>query len=113
MRRTIACLVLVAFSSLATGCFKATYLNLYSEDYTIPEGSPATNFESDGWRNFFIFGQIPGELVIDARRLCGEGHVAEIETRWTFLQVVLTGVSTAFFVNLYSPITGKVICDSA
>ncbi len=110
MRRAIACLALVVFASLATGCFKTTYLNLYSEDYTIPQGSVATNWQPSGWQHFFVWGLLPGERTIDASKLCGEGHVAEIQTRQTFLQGLITAVA-GFYINVYAPYTGKAVCD--
>jgi hypothetical protein len=98
---------------LATGCFKTTYVNLYAENYSIPEDSIPTNHRESGWQNFFLFGLAPGEKFIDSTEFYGEGYVKEIHTRRNFVQVLVAAVTGPYFINIYSPYTGKTVCTKA
>ena len=113
MRRRVAFLMVITFSVFATGCFKTTYINLYAKDYSIPEDSNPTNQRISGWHHFFLYGLAPGEKIIESTELCGEGYVKEIHTRVSFVQGLLTVLTSPYFINIYSPITGKTICAKA
>jgi hypothetical protein len=52
----------------------------------------------------------PGEKVIESTELCGEGYVKEIHTRRSFVQGLITGLTSPYFINIYSPFTGKTVC---
>jgi hypothetical protein len=99
-----------AFLILATGCYKTTYVNLYAKGYSIPEDSIPTNQRISGWQHFFLFGLAPGEKIIDSTELCGEGYVKEIHTGRKFVQGLLAVITSPYYINIYSPYTGKTIC---
>ncbi len=109
MRRGLVYLMTVTSLILATGCFKTTYVNLYANDYSIPEDSNPTRERVSGWQHFFVFGLAPGEKYIDSTEICGEGYIKEIHTRWTFAQGLIY-VFTSYYINIYAPYTGKTIC---
>ena len=109
MRRGIAFLMIIAFLALATGCYKTTYVNLYAEEYSTPVDSVPTNRQVSGWQHFFLFGWVPGEMTIDSTELCGEGYVEKIHTRRTFVQGLVAALAS-FYINIYSPYTGKTVC---
>jgi hypothetical protein len=113
MQRGIAFLMISTSLILATGCFKTTYVNLYAKDYSIPEDSVPTNHRESGWQNFFIFGLAPSEKFIDSMEICGEGYVKAIHTRRTFAQTLATIFTSPYFINIYSPFTGKTVCTKA
>lgn len=63
------------------------------------------------WRHFFLFGWIPGEMVIDAAAYCGgTDRIERIETRESFVQGFIAAFA-GYYVNIYSPYTGRVVCD--
>lgn len=97
---------------LGTSCARTVYTNLHPQ-------LPAPSVEPDhvdrskprSWRHFFLFGWAPGELVIDARQQCdGAEHVERIETRQSFLQGLVYQFA-GYYVNIYAPYTGRVVCD--
>ena len=81
---------------LATGpsCARTVYTNLHPH-----------------WRHFFLYGWIPGEMVIDAAAYCGgTDRIERIETRESFVQGFIAAFA-GYYVNIYSPYTGRVVCD--
>ena len=61
-----------------------------------------------GWRNFYLFGWVPGEKVIDAAERCGGvEHVRSIRTWQTFAQ----GLVSTLLLDMVSPRTALVTCD--
>ena len=113
VRRGIAFFMIITLLTLAAGCYKTTYVNLYAKDYSIPEDSNPTNQRISGWQHFFLYGLAPGERIIESTKLCGEGYVKEIHTRRTFVQDLLTVITSPYYINIYSPYTGKTVCTKA
>jgi hypothetical protein len=109
VRQGVVILVAVVSSVFILGCFKTTYYNLYAEDYVPPADAVATNRRISGWQSFFVFGWAPGEKLIPSATLCGEGYVEEIQTRRTFVQGLIAAFA-GYYVNIYSPYTGKTVC---
>ena len=62
------------------------------------------------WQNFWIFGWVPGVLVIDGAAACGSvENIRAIETQMTFVQGLIN-VFASYYINIYAPYTGSVIC---
>jgi hypothetical protein len=50
-------------------------------------------------------------MVIDAASYCGgPAHVDRIETQQSFVQGLIAAVA-GYYINIYSPYTGRVVCD--
>lgn len=102
MKRRHACLFpLLASLALGAACNKVSYVN----PKTVPTGKV---MEETG--HFFLFG-LAGSKKIDARKLC-EGDVAQVQSRFSFGDLVLQGIS----LGLYTPRTYELLCgrkDSA
>jgi hypothetical protein len=95
----------------ATGCFRTVYHHLEPPTYE-PATQPVRpdRENNSGWQGFFLYGWAPGEKVIDAAARCGgPGQVQEIRTEQSFLQGFV-GVITTYYINIYSPYTGEVVC---
>jgi hypothetical protein len=105
-------LPLCLLAMTCAGCFRTTYSHLGPVS-TNPVNEP-THTRRDAppsWQHFFLFGWVPTEKTIDAAGACGGAqHVKQIETRETFVQGLVTALST-FYINVYSPYTGAVTCD--
>lgn len=104
--------VLVAISCAA--CHRTVYSN-FAPLSAAPVEEPAdvAREAPGGWQHFFIWGWIPGERRINAAGACGgTDHVKRIETRQTFLQGLIA-VLASYYINIYSPYTGAVICDQS
>jgi hypothetical protein len=103
-------LLLVSFA--AAGCFRTRYVNLAplaarptEELPNVDRGTPRS------WQHFFVFGWAPGERVIEASDECGGvEHIRRIETRRTFVQGLIATFA-GYYINIYSPYSGGVICD--
>lgn len=109
--RNIFCVILIGLA--IGGCYRTHYINLYAADYK-PTQPPTGLVESEAtWRNFWVYGWFPGEMDIDAVGTCGEGHIREIETRRSFLQGFVAALATIYYVNIFSPWTGKVRCSGS
>ncbi len=106
-----AFVVLVVFALAASGCSRTIYTNLNPQ---LPE--PAEPADTDRstppyWRHFFLFGWVPGEMVIDAGAYCGGAdRIEKIETRQSFAQGLIAAFA-GYYINIYSPYTGRVVCD--
>lgn len=97
---------------LATiGCARTVYTNLHPQA-PVPAVRPAPDpAKPQAWRHFFVFGWVPGELLIDAEADCGGSeHIERIETRESFVQGLIASVA-GYIINVYSPYTGRVVCD--
>lgn len=106
--RAIATVVALLVASTATGCFHATYTNLYGhEGATQYQGEALEHAPS--WHNFFVFGWIPSEVTIESGKICGERGVQEIRTEESFLQAAVA-IVTSYYVTIYKPWTGETIC---
>jgi hypothetical protein len=98
---------------LATGpsCARTVYTNLHPQ---LPSPAPDPTADRSSpryWRHFFLFGWIPGEMVIDAAAYCGgTDRIERIETRESFVQGFIAAFA-GYYVNIYSPYTGRVVCD--
>ena len=109
LRIALFCLL---FLTVAPSCAKTVYTNLHPQ---LP--APATSVDGDQsspkhWRNFFVFGWAPGELVIDAAAYCsGTDRIERIETQQTFVQALIAAFAS-YYINIYSPYTGRVVCES-
>ncbi len=90
-----ASLALAATLMLAGACNKVTYVNPQ-----VPRGGAV--HEEKG--NFFIFGLV-GEKTIPVYQMCPNG-VAQIQSRESFLDVILTVITVA----LYSPRSYEIEC---
>jgi len=92
------------------GCARTVYTNLHPRA-AVPEAPAPDRTEPQGWRHFFVFGWAPGERVIDAAEYCeGTARIERIETRQSFLQGLIASFA-GYYVNIYSPYTGRVVCD--
>jgi hypothetical protein len=107
LQRAFLCLILVT----ATACARTVYTNLHPQ-FPIPvAASDVDPARPQYWRHFFVFGWVPGELLIDAAGYCGgTQHIERIETRQSFVQGLIESVA-GYYINVYSPYTGRVVCD--
>lgn len=109
MRLPLSILVAVALA-VTPGCYRTRYVHFEPAATTEPTTpfTPATS----GWRHFFLYGWVPDELRIDAASQCGgPEHVHSIETEQTFLQGLIATFAT-YYINIYAPWTGRVVCDA-
>jgi hypothetical protein len=112
MRRTATLLVIVLLATAASSCYRTRYVNL-RESEVIPPASPVRPEPVSRWQHFFVFGWFPIERKIDAGKACGgPENVEAIETRRTFLQGLIAAFA-GFYVNIYSPYNGEVVCRGA
>jgi hypothetical protein len=99
---------------MLVGCFHTRYVNLHPR-LAIPPHSPTQidrGPSNDGWQHFFLFGWVPSEKLIDAQAICGgTEHIDRIETEMTFVQGLVGLLARGSYVNIYSPYTGRVVCD--
>jgi len=103
--------VLVVSVLLSSACARTVYTNLHPDRGATHADKHPDGERSKYWRNFFIFGWAPGERVIDAAGYCGgREHVDRIETSRSFVQGLLA-VITSYYVSIYTPYTGRVVCD--
>jgi hypothetical protein len=95
----------------STGCFRTVYRNLEPPGATA--AARVTERRSPAWRHFFLYGWLPRELVVHAGAECGgAANVREIRTRRTFGQGLVASFATTGGMNVYSPWTGQVVCDT-
>jgi hypothetical protein len=95
-----------------SGCSRTKYMNV------APLSRPPTHQVSEmakpapnSWQHFWVYGWAPSEKAIDAAAECGGvEHVKQIETRQTFVQGLIAAFA-GYYINIYSPYTGAVICD--
>jgi hypothetical protein len=91
------------------GCYRAVYTRLEPADRSAPP--VAARPRSSSWRNFYLYGYLPSELVVDAAAECGgSGRVRQIRTRQTFTQGLIRMFASSSGVNAYAPWTGEVLC---
>jgi len=66
-----------------------------------------------GWQHFFLFGWVPDERLIDARKACGDSdNVESIQTRETFLEGLVAAFA-GYVINVCAPWDGAVYCREA
>ncbi len=110
MRRSIVALLLIG-SLLSVGCLRTTYRHLYGE-----QGDAEVGFEGQPdrrparWQHFYLFGWVPGERRIKSGEICGEVGVDEIRTKRSFVQGLLTAITSLLYINIYSPFTAETHC---
>lgn len=110
--RWVTCLVLSLF---LVSCYRTHYVNFSPQN---PERAPAATAaepvkRGGGWRSFFLWGWVPGEMQIDARQKCGGAeNVESVKTRRTFLEGLVAALA-GFYINIYSPWDGAVYCRGA
>lgn len=118
MRRAAVLLALLACVACSS-CFRTTYNNFTplpsraAADESPPaQPTPAVpHTPPSSWQHFFVWGWFPTERRIDAGKACGGAeHVKEINTRQTFLQGLIEAFA-GYYVNIYAPYTGAVVCD--
>lgn len=110
MRAVASSLALLILCAMLSGCYQAHYSNVHGRNHTPPPAGDVRRADpGPGWQSFFLFGWIPAQLRIDARGLCGDGRIREIRTQQTFLQGLIRAVA-GFYVNIYSPYTGQIVC---
>lgn len=97
---------------LCAGCYRTRYSNLAPMLQPKPvQSQVGSRAAPSSWRHFFIYGWVPSEMVIDAAATCGGvEHVKRIETRQTFVQGLI-GALAGYYINIYWPYTGAVVCD--
>jgi hypothetical protein len=106
MRAVAAVFVFVALG-LQTGCYRTHY-----ERFSALRSDRAGNLpvRVTGWQSFFLYGWVPGEKKIDARKKCGGADkIHSIQTRQTFLEGLVAAFA-GYYVNIYSPFDGAVFC---
>jgi len=103
--------VLLVGLVLSVSCSRTVYTNFAPQPESPHAHDTVDRSSPPYWRSFFVFGWAPGELVIDASAYCGgRDHVAKIETRRSFVQGLIAAFA-GYYINIYSPYTGKVVCD--
>jgi hypothetical protein len=108
-RRTL----LAATLLIQAGCFRTVYRNL--EPAVVPPTNATGRLleRESGWQHFFVYGWFPRELIVNASRQCGGvDQVREIRTRQTFAQGLIATFA-GYYVNIYSPYTGQVLCSGS
>lgn len=107
LRLALICFLLAT----APACARTVYTNLHPQ-LPAPAVAPhADQSSARSWRSFFIFGWVPGELVIDASAYCnGTDRIERIETRQSFVQGLVAAFA-GYYINIYSPYSGRVVCD--
>lgn len=112
MKTTTLVVALAVAMLLQIGCHRTRYINLAPPDAisTAPEQSLPRRRTRSGWQHFFVYGWAPGVKVIDGEEICGGPHrVREIRTQRTFVQG-LVGAVAGYYVNIYNPYDGRVVC---
>ena len=96
---------------LVSGCYRTTYMNVTPpEKLEVARATAVSHPPSSGWQHFFLFGWIPSEKVIQTEQVCGGAdRVESIHTERSFVQGLVAAVAS-FYVNIYSPWTGRVVC---
>jgi len=105
--------VITASSFSCASPARTVYINLHPAGVaSVSEPSPVLSPSPRYWRDFFLFGWVPGELVVDAAADCGGAeHVERIETQQSFVQRLIAMLARSTLINVYSPYTGRVVCD--
>ena len=105
----VAIALLMMLVPAVQGCYRAVYTRLEPSD---PAATAVTSTRrSSSWKNFYLYGYLPSELVVDAAAECGSAaRVSEIRTRQTFTQGLIRMFASSSGVNAYAPWTGEVVC---
>ena len=100
---------------LNSGCYKTVYMNVQGNKnpakMTLEQVEKLPSYDDSNWLHFFIYGLVPSEKIIDVAEPCGGAeHIVSINTRQTGLQL-LVQAAASYYVNIYSPYDGHVVCD--
>jgi hypothetical protein len=114
MRRLILFLAIVLSIS---GCYKTVYMNVQGnknlEKAALAQEDKHPAFNAASWQHFFIYRWIPSEKTIDAANLCGGAeHIVSINTQQNIVQLLVQSAAS-YYINIYSPYDGNVVCDNA
>jgi hypothetical protein len=105
-----AALVYVLIGSF--GCYRTHYTNVAPPVVSAPSSLTPEKPRDQTWIHFFIYGWVPGEQRIDAAKQCGGAqHIKVIETEQRFVQGLIA-IFASYYINIYSPWTGRVVCDN-
>jgi hypothetical protein len=110
--KAVRAALLAAVVATGAGCARTVYTHLAPPaDGVAHEHESSDRSSPQAWRHFFLFGWVPGELVIDGAHYCGGAeHVERIETRQSFVQGLIYQLA-GYYINVYAPYTGRVVCD--
>lgn len=109
--KRIVVLVLVCVLTGALGCYRTHYKNVSPPVVSEPSAIEPEKPRDQSWIHFFIWGWVPAERRIDAARQCGGAeHIVAIETERRFVQGLIA-IFASYYINIYSPWTGRVVCD--
>jgi hypothetical protein len=98
-----------SFLLVASGCYRTVYRQLQPPGEELR--ARITPQRPRAWRSFFLYGWVPGQLVVQAAAECGgAANVREIRTRRSFTQGLVAKFASSAGVNVYSPWTGEVVC---
>ena len=101
----------LGLTACATSCARTVYTHLTPSNTVAPHHHDVDRSSPTEWRHFFVYGLAPNEMVIDAASYCGgPAHVDRIETQQSFVQGLIEAVA-GYYINIYSPYTGRVVCD--
>lgn len=111
--KQVIILLIVMFS--ISGCYRTVYMNVQGDrnptKVTLEQLEKLPDYDDSNWLHFFIYGLVPSEKIIDVAQPCGGAeHIASINTRQTFLQG-LVQEAASYYINIYSPYDGHVVCD--
>jgi hypothetical protein len=105
VNRWIAALALAALAQAA--CYRTHYERFSAVRAEELRSVPVA---VTGWQHFYLYGWVPGERVVDARKRCGGADkIVAIETRRSFLEGLVAAFA-GYYVNIYSPYDGAVLC---
>ena len=90
---------------LSAGCYRTNYSNLTPEGASMRSSYASS---TSRWQNFFVWGLVPGTMLINGGDICSGAEVTEIKTLKTAPQVIMN----IFVPSIaYDPWTGKVHCS--
>lgn len=106
MKMPVAAVALVLLSQIA--CYRTHYERFAA--VRTDEVERAVPVQVTSWQHFYLWGWVPGEKVVDARKRCGGAEkIVSVETRRSFLQGLVAAFA-GYYVNVYSPWDGAVFC---
>jgi hypothetical protein len=100
MNQVTKFLVISAALFSMTGCLK-TAVNF------APTSEIAPNYQQR--QTFFLYGITPSEVTVNASEACTGGNIAKIETRTTFVDGLLGGLTF----GIYYPKTLRIWCKNS
>jgi hypothetical protein len=111
MKRIVAA-ALAGVLTGSLGCYRTHYKNVAPPVVLEPSTTAPKKPRDQSWIHFFIWGWIPAERRIAAAEQCGgPEHIVAIETERRFIQGLIA-VFASYYINIYSPWTARVVCDT-